>query len=114
MRFHWVSGLGILVAAAGWVWLVFFTGVETGFGSERAVFNLQLGAISGQLCALGYVLIAVGAVISGFDWLRDGVVEASRMGNRPAAAEVPPRPRGPVDTRPLEERIGNYKFRALD
>ena len=68
MPFHWLFAPGFIVTLAGWAWLALGVGLDPGIGS-RAI-NLHMLALAEQACTLGYVVMLIGVLISGFEWLK--------------------------------------------
>lgn len=114
MGLHRVTTVGIIVAIAGWLWLIF--GVSIGLPeASRAVFNtqsvvnLQLMALAEQTCLLGYMLVIAGVVISGFEWLRNGLTTTNSPAPAAASAGID-RNAGNMDSMSKK----GYKFKAID
>lgn len=54
---------GIVVAAAGWIFLLFGVGVDVSGGLTRSVVNLHSLSIASNVIYLGYVMTVVGTIL---------------------------------------------------
>lgn len=106
MPYHWTQVAGIATTIAGWVWLIFFTGVSSS-RFDDSVFNLHMGTMAGQLCMLGYTLIIVGTLIACCEWILDGLREL-----RPPRAGTPPA--SSSSHRSVFDNTDGYRMRNLD
>jgi hypothetical protein len=110
MKLSGLTILGVIVSAAGWLWLIFGVGIALP-DSSRAVFgassviNLQLLSLAEQTCLLGYILILGGILNSGFRWLKE---ERHAPSAAPPVAMAAPRAGNNLD------RLGDgYKLRDI-
>lgn len=62
----WVAGTGLLVTAAGWLWLMGGVGSGMSFGG-REIVNLQQILLAQTFTQLGYALLIAGSVTLGFE-----------------------------------------------